>query len=105
MSQPQIEKFHLGDILSITTGLILSPTHLDGIYRILNFLTGTTLYTPEIPRATDECRPWLLQQFPQLRNVNVSDVNADNCAQVVAELVSEFGEFHSVQRMPPKEVT
>ena len=59
-------KFHLGDVLSITTGLLLSPRHMDGIYDILNFMTGDNLFTPQLPRAKDECKPYLLEQFPQL---------------------------------------
>ena len=39
---------------------------MQGVYEILNFLTGDDLYTHQIPRAMRECRPWLASQFPQL---------------------------------------
>lgn len=32
--------FELGDILSITTGALVSRRHIDGVYDILNWMTG-----------------------------------------------------------------
>lgn len=62
----QTKKFHLGDVLSITTGRLVSPRHTDGVYDILNFMTGDNLFTHQLPRASDECKPYLIEQFPQL---------------------------------------
>ena len=36
---------------------------MDGIYDILNFLTGDNLYTHQLPRAMRECEPWLRAQL------------------------------------------
>ena len=58
--------FHIGDVLSITTGRLVSPRHIDGVYDILNFMTDDNLFTHQLPRACDECKPFLLKQFPQL---------------------------------------
>ena len=62
----QTKQFHLGDVLSITTGRLVSPRHIDGVYDILNFMTGDNLFTHQLPRAFDECKPYLVAQFPQL---------------------------------------
>lgn len=62
----QTKKFHISDVLSITTGRLVSTRHMDGVYDILNFMTGDNLFTHQLPRASDECKPYLLQQFPQL---------------------------------------
>jgi hypothetical protein len=35
--------FHLGDVLTITTGRLVSPRHMDGVYDVLNFMTGDNL--------------------------------------------------------------
>jgi hypothetical protein len=59
-------EFHVSDVLSITTGLLLSTRHIDGVYDILNFMTGDKLFTHQLPRASDECKPYLQEQFPQL---------------------------------------
>jgi hypothetical protein len=60
------KNFHLGDILSITTGRPLSPKGVSGIYEILNYLTGDNLFRHTFSRAHDECAPWLLQMHPYL---------------------------------------
>jgi hypothetical protein len=59
-------KFHLGDVLSITTGHLVSPRGVDALYAILNYMTGDNLYTHQLPRAAQECRPHLIKQFPPL---------------------------------------
>jgi hypothetical protein len=58
--------FHISDVLSVTTGRLVSTRHIDGVYDILNFLTGDNLFTHQLPRANKECEPWLRTQFPQL---------------------------------------
>ena len=59
-------KFHISDILTITTGRLVSTRHIDGVYSILNFMTGDNLYSHQLPRAMQECKPWLLRQIPEL---------------------------------------
>ena len=61
-----MKQFHISDVLSVTTGRLVSSRHIDGIYEILNFLTGDELFTHQLPRAMRECEPWLRMQFPQL---------------------------------------
>ena len=61
-----MQEFHISDVLSVTTGRLVSSRHMVGVYAILNFLTGDDLYTHQLPRAMDECRPWLRTQFPTL---------------------------------------
>lgn len=46
------KRFHLGDVLSITTGHLLSPRHMEGVYEILNHMTGDQLFTHQLPRAS-----------------------------------------------------
>lgn len=58
--------FHISDVLTITTGRLLSNRHMEGAYDIWNFMTGDSLYTHQLPRAARECEPWLQKQFPQL---------------------------------------
>lgn len=61
-----MKNFHLSDVLTVTTGRLVSSRHMEGVYEILNFLTGDNLYTHQLPRAMDEAKPWLRVQFPQL---------------------------------------
>ena len=94
------KKFHLGDVLSITTGRLVSPRHIDGVYDILNFMTGDNLFTSQLPRASDECKSHLLEQFPQLAEVDASTVNTENHVQWLAEQVAKYGEEFEVKPIP-----
>lgn len=61
--------FDLGDILTITTGSLVSPRHIGGVYDLLGFMTGDTLFTHQLPRAAEACRGPLLEQLPLLAEV------------------------------------
>jgi len=95
------KKFHLGDLLSVTTGRLLSPTHIDGVYDILNYMTGDNLCTHQLPRVGDECKPILLEQHPWLAEVDFSCVNRDNWREFLADMVAKYGEWHEVIPMHP----
>lgn len=58
--------FHITDILTVTTPFLVSNRHMTGVYEILNFMTADNLFTHQLPRAAEACRPVLLEQFPQL---------------------------------------
>ncbi len=56
----QTQRFHLGDVLSMTTGKLLSPSLMDGIYRIAQHLAGEPVWTHQLGRVMNESRPHLL---------------------------------------------
>lgn len=94
------KQFHLGDILSITTGRLVSPTLIEGVYGILNFMTNDDLFTHQLPRAADECKPYLLRQFPQFADIDASVINRENWRTWLAEQVKRYGELFDVQPIP-----
>lgn len=112
----QARPFHLGDILTVTTGRLLSPRHMDGVYDILNFLTRDSIYTHQIPRALNECRPWLLRRHPVLGGpemaarveglvavLDAPDAPADPMPLIrdwLGGLTAEFGETLPVEPIP-----
>jgi len=96
---PNGREFHLGDILSITTGRLVSPRHVDGVYDLLNFMTGDNLYTHQLPRASDECKPYLLMEMPWLGEIDASNVNSNNWQKWLKQQVEERGEYHEVRRI------
>jgi hypothetical protein len=92
--------FHLGDVLSITTGKLVSPRLIDGVYDILNFMTGDNLFTHQIPRASRECEPHLLRQHPQLATVSTESVDAQTWRSWLDAQVQQFGEYLDVEPIP-----
>lgn len=105
--------FHLGDILSVTTGRLVSPRHIDGIYDILNWMTGDSLFTHQLPRAMDECSGPLLAQHPDLAAIKVPDEfgdgSRDSAKEAVdrwlAEQVAVYGETREVAPLDPADHT
>jgi len=95
--------FHLGDVLSITTGLLVAPRGVKALYDILGFMTGETLYTHQLPRASRECAIALLAQHPQLANVSADGVNRTTWRAWLADCVQQFGESLPVTPLPPRE--
>ena len=112
----QTKEFHLGDVLSITTGHLVSPRHIDGVYDILNFMTGDNLFTHQPPRASNECKPYLVEQFPQLTTAEMDSAIAElddalksksgkaEVKKVVADWLSKqvakYGEMFAVKPIP-----
>ena len=74
----QTKMFTLGDVLSVTTGRLVSPRQIEGIYDILNWMTSDSLSTHQLGRASDECKPYLLEQFPHLSRITLSEVTVEN---------------------------
>lgn len=70
------KQFHISDVLSVTTGRLVSTRHMAGIYEILNHMTNDQLFTHQLPRASAECKPWLIRQYPQLADVDGGALDA-----------------------------
>jgi hypothetical protein len=68
-NEAEKKKFHIGDVLSIIPGRLISPDHVGGVYNILNWMTGDNLMTHQLPRASRECEPYLREQHPDLTSV------------------------------------
>jgi len=99
------KKFHLGDVLSITTGKLVSPRLIDGIYDILNFMTNDNLYTHQLPRVCKECAPEILRQHPKLKDVDASGCNSETWKVWMQEQIEKYGEELSIKPMRVKKHT
>lgn len=99
----ETKKFQIGDVLSITTGALVSHDHMGGIYNILDWMTGETLFTHQLPRAMDVAQPALKEAFPALAEIEFPKylVNGEKDAiftwvDTQAEL---YGEWWEVPRL------
>lgn len=89
--------FHLGDILSITTHALVSPDHMNGVYNILNHLTGDNLMTHQLPAAADQMTPVLVAQFPELAAIEAPEfADQEHVETWLAEQAAIYGEWHEV---------
>jgi hypothetical protein len=93
--------FELGVILSVTTGKLLCD--LGRVYDILNFMTGDNLFTHQLPRAMDECKPAIIRQYPQLAKVTGEDITPVNAFQWLDEKAAELGDGFEVEPLAKNE--
>jgi hypothetical protein len=102
--------FHIGDLITVVTGRLVSPEHIVGVYNVVDFVTGQSHLTHQLPRACDEVKPELLRQHPWLAEITVPefDIPADatnaEAGQIVCSWldgpIAEYGEMHEVEPMP-----
>lgn len=85
-----VKDFHIGDILSITTGRLVSLNHIGGVYDILNFMTNDDLSIVQLLRAADECRPYLSEMYIQncqAKKQNKNLLNALKCQRTLKQKI------------------
>jgi len=112
----QTKQFHLSDVLSITTGRWVSTRHIDGVNDILSFMTDDNLFTHQLPRVSNECKPYLVEQFPQLVGAEMDSAITELgdalktkngkaetkkiVADWLAKQVAKYGEMFTVKPIP-----
>lgn len=100
------KRFHLGDVLSITTGRLVSKSHMDGVCGVCDHLEGQSLFTHQLVMVADECKDALLAQFPNLAEVKVdgllellkTEKPDDACVKWLNSLVEQgYSEWYDVK--------
>lgn len=103
------KSFHLGDLVSVYTGTLVSPDHIGGVYNVCDFVGGQAHMTHQLPRASQAIRPWLLAQHPWLSDVEVNldipdGADRDEAWLIVStwlgQATARWGEHHEVEAMP-----
>ena len=66
------------DVLSTVTGRLVG--NIGGVYDVLNWMTGESLFTHQLPRVSREARPVLVDAHPALQQAidEAEQVNPDN---------------------------
>jgi hypothetical protein len=96
-------RFHIGEILTVTTGTYLTPTGLTGVQRLLRHLTGAPHMTHQIGRAIEDVEPYLREQFPWINEITIPSIitNEAEGTAFLAVLAAKYGEYHEVAPLPP----
>lgn len=96
------KSFHIGDILTITTGHLVSKDHIGGAYNILNWMTNDSLFTHQLPRASEFCEPYLKRAFPDIAEVEYPTELEQTEEAVLAwvdSMAELHGEWHEVHQL------
>ena len=102
--QRESKIFHLGDILSVTTSLLVSPRYMDGVYELIRYLTATEPQLDAIQDAMALCRPYLLLQHPDLAEIDTVDIDFENWRGWLDDQTQRYGEWLTVERPLPGEI-
>lgn len=82
--------FKTSEVVSACTGRMLCK--IDGIYQVLNFLSGESLFTHQLPRAMKELQPAFFRQYPWLEQLgDLPNVNGENWQECLKAIEDEFG--------------
>ena len=74
----QTKEFPTADVLSTITGRLMGE--IGGVYEVLNWMTGESVFTHQIPRIGREATPVVLAAHPQLAQAieEAEQVNPEN---------------------------
>lgn len=95
--------FPIGTVLSIVGDKLISEDHIGGIYAILNFMTGESLMTHQLPRGMRLCRPEILKQHPQLADYDDTPVNGKNWREWLFNQKEKYGATLPISPLPEAE--
>jgi hypothetical protein len=78
----ETKEFATADVLSVATGRLMAD--MGGIYEVLNWMTGESLFTHQLPRVGREAVPVLVAAHPTLQQA------IDEAEQVTTENHKEW---------------
>lgn len=66
------KSFRTPVVVSVTSKFLLCD--MGELYDVLNYMTGSDLFTHQLPRAGDACTPALIEQHPKLASPEVAEL-------------------------------
>jgi hypothetical protein len=89
------------DALSALTGSLVSPAGIGAVYEVLNFMTGESVYTHQIPRISREAQAFMCKRLPDLVATcqEAAQVTPENYREWQARWLARHGDTITVARM------
>lgn len=98
--------YALGDILTVTTGIFVSPNGISGVGELLKFMTGESILAHQVPRVGKECGRAILAQHPQLADVQTPEFDgATHVWRWLAQQVERYGAELPIAPLDPTDHT
>jgi hypothetical protein len=99
MTEAKTRDMPTADVLSVVTGRLMGA--IGGVYEVLNWMTGESLFTHQLPRVGAEARPILLAAHPALSEAvaEASQVTTDNWQEWRDRWEQRYGLLMAVPRM------
>lgn len=89
------------DALSALTGSLVTPRGIGAVYEVLNFMTGESVYTHQIPRISREAQAFMLKRLPDLATTysEADQVTPENYRTWQVTWLARHGETMTLARM------
>ena len=97
------ESVALGDILSVTTGYLVSRDHMDGVYRVCDFMSGSPNFTHRLPATAEKVTPAIFAQHPFLEDIEVPEDRMTDEESVLAWLAEQEALYGTHLDLTPME--
>ena len=75
------KSFDLATMISIISGKLF--TSWENLNSALNFLTGESLYTHQIPRAANVASKHILKSYPELEDIGKDEISFVQSKEVI----------------------
>jgi hypothetical protein len=101
--------FHVGDILSLMTGRLVSPDGINGLHALAEHMAGEPVWTHQLPRVSEESEQSLRDQFPDLAAIEIPTFTSkDREAEVkvwITNIANRYGATRDVEPLGRTEHT
>ncbi|MBB3411274.1 hypothetical protein FHT87_005227 [Rhizobium sp. BK316] len=93
MADRKTKTFPIDAVMSTLTGFLVSESGIGCVYEVLNWMTGESVYTHQIPRISREARPVLLAEYPDMQGAidEAKQVNGENWRDWLATWTERYG--------------
>lgn len=102
MSETTSKAFPTLDVLSAITGRLMTEAGIDAVYEVLNFMTGESLFTHQLPRVGREARQFMRARIPgfdEIQRQADDEVTHENFREVGARWIGRLGQTINVPKM------
>ena len=105
------KSFHISDVLTISTGALLSTRHLNGLHDIMSHITGSDdISTIGVATQASAARMFMEQEMPWVKEVEFPKLDKNMPDHEKLEFIDHFlkkaadkyGEYHEVGQMSAK---
>ncbi len=98
MATTETKQFSTRDVLSTVTGYLIGD--IGGVYEVLNWMTGESVFTHQIPRISREAQPIIIAAHPALQKAveEAEQVTTENFATWRQTWEDRYGPMIAVPR-------
>lgn len=85
--------FPIDAVMSTVTGILVSEDGIGCVYEVLNWMTGGSVFTHQIPRISREAVPVMLALYPEMQAAidEAEQVNGENWRDWLAKWTERYG--------------